>query len=341
MESKGRLRSLDILKGIAIISVVIGHAGFGDMITNYLSSFHLQLFFFVSGLLFAPDKYKEFKTFSKRRAKSLLIPYATFAILTIIVCLICTLIIGQNLYNLPECLKGIIWSNKSIFPITGGIWFLQCMFVVEIVYWILTRFVSYRFLPVVAIVFAALSYMQSTNALSLPFSIDSALSAIVFFCIGNISRTIFNSINSSSLNGKKNLLIAIVLIISGAVLSYFNGRVNPRTCEYGNIIIYFLCALVSSAGWNCLAIGTDRCNGKFFSWVNNELSEAGRNSIVYLGLNQLVLTGLFYCYQSIYYSESIIYKVIRNLLVCFITCLIIKYIARVVSSTKLKVLIGK
>ena len=341
MENKARLRSLDILKGIAIISVVIGHAGFGNMITNYLSSFHLQLFFFVSGLLFTVDKYKEFTVYSKRRAKSLLVPYAAFAIVTIIVCLICSLLAGRNIYNLPESLKGIIWSNQSIFPITGGIWFLQCMFVVEIVYWLLTRFVSYKFLPVVALAFVALSFFQSTNALLLPFSIDSALSAIVFFCIGNALRPIFNSINSSPLNGQKNCLIAVVLIVSGAVLSYFNGRVNPRTCEYGNIILYYVCALVSIAGWTFLAIGLDRIKNKFIVFANNELEEAGKNSIVYLGLNQLVLAGLFTCCELLPLSGSSLIKAFRNILVCIATCIIIKYLARLIVSSRLKVFVGK
>ncbi len=341
MENKDRLRNLDILKGIAIISVVIGHAGFGNLITNYLSSFHLQLFFFVSGLLFNADKYKKFIVFSKRRAKSLLLPYVTFAIITIIVCLICTLFAGQNLYNLPESLKGIIWSNQSIFPITGGIWFLQCMFIVEIVYWLITRVVSYRFLPVVVIVFAVLSYLQSTNALSLPFSIDSALSATVFFCIGNILRPIFNSINSSSLNGQKNCLIAVVLIISGAVLSYLNGRVNPRTCEYGIITLYYLCALVSIVGWTFLAIGMDRIKSKFIVFANNELEEAGKNSIIYLGLNQLVLAGLFTCCAFLPLSGSNLIKAFRNILVCFTTCIIIKYLARLITSSRLKIFVGK
>ena len=341
MESKGRLRSLDILKGIAIISVVVGHAGFGGIITKYLSSFHLQLFFFVSGLLFSSEKYKEFTVFTKRRAKSLLLPYATFAIITIIICMMCTLVVGHNLYNLPESLKGIVWSNKSIFPITGGIWFLQCMFVVEIVYWLITRFVSYRLLPVVAIVFAILSFFQSMFVLPLPFSIDSALSAIVFFCVGNLSRSSFSKLNSTSTTSAKMLFLGTGIILIGAIISFVNGSVNPRTCEYGNIVLYYLAALISIVGWGYLAVGMDRKRGELFSWVNYELSEAGRNSIVYLGLNQLVLTGLFYFYKSIFYSESIMYKATRNILVCFFTCLIIKYIARIVLSTKLKVLIGR
>ena len=80
----------------------------------------MQLFFIVSGYLFSSAKYPRFKLYLVKRSKSILIPYITFATITIIMCFLVNYISGQNLYNMREAALGIVWSNRSLFPITGG-----------------------------------------------------------------------------------------------------------------------------------------------------------------------------------------------------------------------------
>lgn len=56
---------IDILKGIGIVSVVIGHAGVlfpgGEYIPSvmFVYSYHLMLFFFTAGAVFSPEKYSD------------------------------------------------------------------------------------------------------------------------------------------------------------------------------------------------------------------------------------------------------------------------------------------
>lgn len=70
-----RLSWLDILKGIGIILVVIGHIYLNPTVRDWLYSFHMPLFFLAAGLLY---KEKPIVTDIKRRIKTIVIPLIRF-----------------------------------------------------------------------------------------------------------------------------------------------------------------------------------------------------------------------------------------------------------------------
>lgn len=66
-QSPQRLEYIDLAKGIGIILVVIGHSINGHGITgHYISSFHMPLFFLLSGLCFNDSRYPNFTPFLKK-----------------------------------------------------------------------------------------------------------------------------------------------------------------------------------------------------------------------------------------------------------------------------------
>jgi len=182
MEQATRDNSLDILKGIGIILMVMAHSNMGQLFAMFVAGFHMQLFFLVAGYLFKPGKYS-FGEYSGKRAKRLLLPYLTFAVITLIICGIICLVQQENVFGFPFCLRGIIYSNRLIFPISGALWFLQCMFIVCIGIWLYDRLNRTLQLVTLAIV-VTLAYLQARFKIWLPFSADSALSAFVFCALG-------------------------------------------------------------------------------------------------------------------------------------------------------------
>ena len=64
-----RLSELDILRGIAIFLVVFGHITHIAELRNYIWGFHIPIFFFISGLLFKPDKYNSFNDFLRNKIR--------------------------------------------------------------------------------------------------------------------------------------------------------------------------------------------------------------------------------------------------------------------------------
>lgn len=87
----------DIVKGVGIILIVLGHSGFPvysiQVMINY---FHLSIFFFVSGALYK-DKYSEDPiAFMGRKLKSIYIPTIKYAIFFI---LMNNILINLNIYS--------------------------------------------------------------------------------------------------------------------------------------------------------------------------------------------------------------------------------------------------
>ena len=65
---KKRLEWIDLAKGIGIILMVIGHMpSIPSAVHNWIFSFHMPLFFFLSGYMFKKKKVKG-KCFKRRRS---------------------------------------------------------------------------------------------------------------------------------------------------------------------------------------------------------------------------------------------------------------------------------
>ena len=78
-----RLKYFDTVKGIGILLVVLGHATFvNERLLTFIFSFHMPLFFIVSGMLTA---YKDgsgstLRDVFYRKLKTIIIPYLCFSI---------------------------------------------------------------------------------------------------------------------------------------------------------------------------------------------------------------------------------------------------------------------
>lgn len=81
MNSKKRDISVDILKGIGIILVVIGHANCPQVLRAAIYSFHMPLFFICSGFFFSLKDVSNYKNFIQRRVLRLYIPFVKWSIL--------------------------------------------------------------------------------------------------------------------------------------------------------------------------------------------------------------------------------------------------------------------
>lgn len=81
-----RIDSLDILKGIGIIRVVVGHMiGNQLYIRPWIYAFHMPLFFMVSGYCFNIAKHPKWLSFAMSRVWSLLVPCALYTVISLVV----------------------------------------------------------------------------------------------------------------------------------------------------------------------------------------------------------------------------------------------------------------
>ena len=71
-----RDNTIDILKGVGIILVVIGHSGCPHIVSKYIYTFHMPLFFMASGYFFSEKSVKNLWTFVKKKIKGIYLPFA-------------------------------------------------------------------------------------------------------------------------------------------------------------------------------------------------------------------------------------------------------------------------
>ena len=137
-KNKKRYTEVDIARGIGIFFVVLGHsikqtgvsAGWIRILTYIIYSFHMPLFFCLSGFVAAKIlemNRKERGSYILSRAKRLLIPYFTIAILYIPVKLKLS-DVAIKPFSVSDIWKLFIGQNPDV-----SLWFLYVLFLIEVI----------------------------------------------------------------------------------------------------------------------------------------------------------------------------------------------------------------
>ncbi|MGG3307313.1 acyltransferase family protein [Paenibacillus lautus] len=185
--SDKRIDWIDVLKGLAIILVVLGHSP-ALHVRTYIFSFHMPLFFFISGYLFSIIKYDNMFQFIKRKSLTILVPYVAFALISIVSL---SVLHDANL-TIKEYAFDFINSTRNQIPFNEALWFLTALFVIEVVYYLGLRFIKNKYILLFICIAISFTVYFFKNGMaeppSLPWSLDQAFYYLIFFSIGNTFR---------------------------------------------------------------------------------------------------------------------------------------------------------
>lgn len=134
-KQKIRLAELDILKGIGIFLVLLGHLPISSNMYTIIYSFHMPLFFFCSGVFFRKMEVNESLI---KDVKSLLIPYAFFATILIITLFLISLLHTNSMSMALSQIK-ISPLDRQCYPLYHTIWFFICIFFVKEIFNVLFK----------------------------------------------------------------------------------------------------------------------------------------------------------------------------------------------------------
>ena len=189
---KTRIEWLDIAKGIVILTVIIGHtAEYGGTLRNFIFSFHMPLFFILSGYTYKiPKSLSDLKTQLKKDLKRLYFPCFLVAWLYEV----CVAIANGTALNWLIVLKRLLWGNDNytwgdlFFPGIGAVWFLSALFLAKLLYGFLQlkgkdheHIGFYLVLAYIGILIG--------RKIWLPQSLDIILIAVLFLHIGHLWKT--------------------------------------------------------------------------------------------------------------------------------------------------------
>lgn len=135
-----RSKCIDVLKGLAIFFVVLGHSPYlihiSPKVFNVIFSFHIPLFIFIAGYLFTPNTTGI--TMVRKRFKSLLMPY----IFTIIIIILAYSLFKQNRSFNWYIFWALYGNGPNLPKLALHLWFLPHLFLVSVLIWLLFRYIS-------------------------------------------------------------------------------------------------------------------------------------------------------------------------------------------------------
>lgn len=196
--AKQRIEYIDLAKGICILLVVWGHVsenvfcltgrGIESSLTSYCTSFRMPLYFFLSGLFF--KAYGGGWNFVIKKLNRLLIPFASFFILSWLV----SWVLCEFGLSGDKTFKGF-YSLLAFYteePMRDGpIWFLLCLFEVNLMYYAIYLLCKEKVAFVVPLVLfiGGVGYcFYFEKVLDLPMYIDRAMYFLPFFVVGGLVR---------------------------------------------------------------------------------------------------------------------------------------------------------
>ena len=333
--SKERLTWIDICKGIGILTMILGHIGFGSTFDKLIHAFHLPVFFVVSGYLFGNRTGDRFVSRLQRKSKSLLLPYLLIGVFHYAVWLA---IHFRTSPDLTEPLVNLMWINtNNRMPIAGALWFLTCLFWVDIMFFVLHRQLKNRYLLGTTVLLLTALGMAFPRwiPVRLPWALDAAFVGLFFYYLGFLLRETEVQ-NTAGKMLDLPVIPVICLLVVFAASSLWNAKVNMRTGSYA----FPPWTLLNAAGISILLLNLSRRIRTEI--IVRPLSYVGRNSITFLCFNQLVIDLLRACMRSagiltdsgyIVYAEKILLFVLSILVLCAVNAVLIR--------TKLKIIIGQ
>jgi fucose 4-O-acetylase-like acetyltransferase len=201
-----RIGYIDIAKGIGILLVALAHADvslFSPYLHQLIYSFHMPLFFFLSGYFFNPET--TFWKLLNRRFNTILKPYLVSIVLIYIASLSFTTMRFANV--IERVIKSLYATGHYIDWVQ--LWFLPSLFVTSLFAFAFYRLVLVRIdnryvrwliligLQAVAVYSLGTFYPFSVSVLGkhyelygLPFSLDLVLLSGFFYILGNEIRLV-------------------------------------------------------------------------------------------------------------------------------------------------------
>ena len=212
-----------------------------------------------------------------------------FSVLTWIVWAAFSYVIHANVdsYWMPLAETFIAQGSGGFLLHNVPLWFVTCLFVVEIIYYFLAD-LKRQWIMTITIVMAAISYWAINNLecfdiTLLPWNIEVAMLAIPFYAAGHwivkakTHQGIMNMVNSQKIT---TIVLTAVFAYIVYVGSQYNGSISFGHADLGkNVFVTYGCGLAGTLMWliGCILLADTKINKagvKLLEWTK----WFGRNS---------------------------------------------------------------
>ena len=335
-KTKKRIEWVDAAKGLGLILVVLGHLDI-PYLPTWIYTFHIPLFFFLSGFVFSGDKYT-FKEFLVNKIKTLVVPY--FALGGVIYLFWCFIYLKRAEPPSAYLTMFLNFLKQEHF---WTVWFLACLFLVEIIYYLINK-ISKKILwanSIISVCLLIIGFIwYRFGGRGLPWNFDVALVAQFFFHLGYLFKK-YPSAQMFFMGGKfsKSFLLLIGLGAINVVFGYLCIRVSGKSLDmsigmYGNEILSLISAV---AGILCAVIFCKRFPFAVLKFL-------GQNTmLIFAWHSRIIIVFMNYLYRvlNVFQGEGVLNLVVGSLITFIVIFAVLVPINELVKRTKLKFMIGR
>lgn len=275
-----RITYIDMAKGIGILLVVFGHSVFPSPAVNqWISSFHMPLFFLLSGMLLSHTgaHEKPLSTTIRKKARTILVPYFFFSIFSILFSAVLdTATFASYLPN--ALLQTVVFYGISV------LWFLPALFFGETIFLFIRKHTSLPVTALLSLIVCLFSVLiVNTYHYHYPIDFDSYLSllgaylisvivrsgmAVVFLALGYFSHHLFFQKEHTTVT---YLLLACLFLALNIYLAFKNDAVDLNNMVFHDYRLYFPAAFCGGMFVICLSAALP---------AFKPLMAAGRHSLI-------------------------------------------------------------
>lgn len=280
MKPLERIAWIDILKGICMTVIIMNHIPGESVLAARLTyPFELVGFFFVAGVTFSPKE--SFRHFMRAKFLRLVVPVFAFGVLNIL------LSIPFKELDVVDRIKGIFFQIPGQWD---DMWFVACLFVMEIMYYPVARFVKGTWQKIAAALLgcgAGILWMSSVD-MSLPWHVVNALLFLPFLAVGHVLKMSgqLSSFEQRSGGSSVSVLIPVALYCA-SVLAVRNWPVDVHLLQFGNALLFAVSAVTGLWSVVAVSVAIGRSGSAF---LKQALMFIGANTLVFYGLQSKAIS---------------------------------------------------
>jgi fucose 4-O-acetylase-like acetyltransferase len=237
--SASRSVGIDLARVVGLVAIVAGHAWEGREVSLFLFSWHVPIFFLLTGYLWRPGR--PLGTEVRKRARTLLVPYVLWYLI----------VAGTWFTYASQVLYDDFDWHAAARTVLGGVdaprpfsafWFITALFVATVALRALEKLGPWA--PwLVAALLLGLFFQDRFRWAGVYWSAATGVACLVFVLAGHVLRTHRDRVPLPLVTGVALVAVGLVPVAAGDVLS-----LNLKGGMFGTPYLSILCATAISVG---------------------------------------------------------------------------------------------
>lgn len=331
-----RIEWVDVAKGLGLLCVILGHFRL-SFLSSWVYTFHIPLFFFLSGFVFSGRKYS-FKKYLIKKSKTLLIPYFILGMGIFVVWCFIYWAQGRPGMDYLEMFWNFIKQEHF-----WTIWFLACLFMVELLYyWIDKASVRVPWLStLISCILCGLGFLwYRLGGKGIPWNLDIMLVAQFFFHMGYLLKST-KKLSAFCFEGKiwKKLLLFLACLIVNIGAGIACIRISGQSLDmsvgiYGNEILTMISAF---AGIFMVCILANILPWQVFKYL-------GKNTmLIFAWHSRIIMVLMDYVYIALHiFQKGDLISTIGSSAITFVVIFVVLVpLTELIKRSKMKFIIGR